>query len=258
MSMNWKRFLIPLAGLSVTGAAVADDVTVTITNLSPDLGTFLTPVWVGFHDGSFDLYDSGVAASADLERLAEDGDTSFLSSAFQSSGAGTTDATIISTGSIPPFAPGDNGSMMFTLDGLNAQNRYFSYASMIIPSNDAFIANGNPMSIEVFDDMGNFVGADFIVVGSQVLDAGTEVNDEIPENTAFFGQTVPDTGVVEGGVVHAHPGFLPPGSGGILDDPAFVNADFLADGYQVARITIVPEPAAGLLLILGALSLRRR
>jgi len=46
-------------------------VTVTIENLAPMGGTFLTPVWVGFHDGGFDLYDNGAAVSAELERLAE-------------------------------------------------------------------------------------------------------------------------------------------------------------------------------------------
>jgi hypothetical protein len=78
-----------------------------------------------------------------------------------------------------------------------------------------------------------------------VLDAGTEVNDEIPMNTAFFGQMMPNTGTNENGVVMTHPGFLPPGSGGILDDPMFANANFKAADYQVAEITVqaVPEPA---------------
>ncbi|MCP4248268.1 MAG: hypothetical protein GY778_14575, partial [bacterium] len=70
-------------------------------------------------------------------------------------------------------------------------------------------------------------------------DAGTEVNDEIPAHTAFFGQTEPDTGIDEFGVVHDHPGFLPPGSGGILDDPGFANADFTQSGYEIARIIII-------------------
>jgi hypothetical protein len=47
----------------------------------------------------------------------------------------------------------------------------------------------------IFDEAGNFIGADFIVLGSNVLDAGSEVNDEIPANTAFFGQMAPNTGV---------------------------------------------------------------
>jgi hypothetical protein len=118
----------------------------------------------------------------------------------------------------------------------------------------------------VFDMMGGFVGGSFIVSGGMVLDAGTEVNDEIPMNTAFFGQMMPNTGMVENGVVMIHPGFLPPGSGGILDDPMFANANFKAPGYKVAEITVevVPEPAtfglacAALAVALAARRMRRK
>ena len=111
--------------------------------------------------------------------------------------------------------------------------------------------------------MGGFIGGSFTVSGGMVLDAGTEVNDEIPMNTAFFGQMMPNTGTNENGVVMIHPGFLPPGSGGILDDPMFANADFKAAGYQVAEITVevVPEPATLAIVGLGlgaAVLVRRR
>lgn len=53
------------------------------------------------------------------------------------------------------------------------------------------------------------------------------------------------------------PGFLAPGSGGILDSPMFSGADFLGANYAVARITVtaVPEASAlavgGLMMLLG-------
>lgn len=62
------------------------NVMVTIENLAPDNGTYLTPLWVGFHDGSFDSYDPDAAASAGLERIAEDGNPADLSQAFIDSG----------------------------------------------------------------------------------------------------------------------------------------------------------------------------
>jgi hypothetical protein len=38
---------------------LAENVTVTVTieDLAPTNGTNQTPQWVGFHDGTFDLYD---------------------------------------------------------------------------------------------------------------------------------------------------------------------------------------------------------
>lgn len=127
---------------------------------------------------------------------------------------------------------------------------------MVIPSNDAFIGNDGAFAHKIVDGDGTFLGADFVVSGSQVWDAGTEVNDEIPANTAFLGQMAPDTGVDEDGVVHQHPGFQgSEGFGGtlgnILGDDMFANADFTVDDYNVARITVTPIPAPGALAIFG-------
>lgn len=259
---------IALAGgavlaLAAAGTASADTVElmITIENLAPTNGTWLTPVWGGFHDGGFDLYDDGSAASLGLERIAEDGNASVLSGEFLGSGFGTVDG-MIGGG---PIAPGVVASQVFTLDSAAATSQYFSFASMILPSNDAFIGNEAADAHRIFDANGNFLGADFFVTGADVRDAGTEVNDELPENTAFFGQAAPDTGVVEGGVVGFHPGFLGsagnPGVPSILADPNFAGADFSIDGYPVARVTISVVPAPGaiaLLSVAGFLGSRRR
>lgn len=233
--------------------APAAQIKVTITNRAPANGTFLTPVWVGFHDGSFDLYDPGAAVSPAFERLAEDGDNAPLMAAFTASGKGNAQATVGGG----PIAPGTSVSFLFDLDGSSAKSRYFSYASMVIPSNDAFVANGNPMAFPIFSAGGIFQPADFTVLGSMVNDAGSEVNDERPMNTAFFGQVIANTGVVQNGVVAIHPGFLPKGSGGILDSAMFAGADFKAPGYQIARIQVeqVPEPTTILLSLTGLLAL---
>jgi hypothetical protein len=227
--------------------AFSATVRVKITNLAPENGTFLTPFWVGFHDGTFDLYNLGEPSSEELERIAEDGDTGPLTTTFGMSPAGSAQGTIGSG----PIAPGQMISMLFTLDSMSPASRYFSYASMIIPSNDFFIANANPMAFEVFDAMGKATPVDFTVMGGMVRDAGTEVNDELPMNTAFFGQMTPDTGVDENGVVNIPAGFLP--GGPILSTAMFANADFTAMGYQVARIEVeaVPEPASTALIALG-------
>jgi uncharacterized protein (TIGR03382 family) len=96
-----------------------------------------------------------------------------------------------------------------------------------------------------------------------VWDAGTEVNDEIPENTAFLGQMMPDTGVDENGVIGLHAGFqgsqaLGGALGNILSSPQFAGGDFTIPGYPIARITIVPTPGALALLGFAGLVGRRR
>ncbi len=238
--------------LGAACVAQAAQVIVSIENLAPDKGNFLTPVWVGFHNGAFDLYDAGAPASASLERLAEDGNNVPIMTTFAASGAGQVQGTL--PGPTGPIAPGQTATFTFDLNGSLSTNRYFSYATMIIPSNDAFIANGDPLAHRIFSDTGQFLGASFVVLGSNVLDAGTEVNDELPANTAFVGQSTPNTGVDENGVVHKHLGFNSTGSGGILDSADFANANFLAPGYQVARITVtqaVPEPQSWVLLAAG-------
>lgn len=255
-----RKILATIAVATITSTAFAQtDVTVTIENLAPTNGTNLTPFWVGVHDGGFDLFNPGEAASGGLEALAEDGNSGPLQDMFMMSGAGAAQTVIASDSGIPPFAPGESGAWTVSLDGNNAASRYLSFAAMVLPSNDAFVGNGNPEMLEIFDSNGEFVGGEYIIMGNMVWDAGTEVNDELPMNTAFFGQMMPDTGVDENGVVALHPGFNAPGTGGILDDPMFANADFTQDGYQIARITIVPEPTSlAALTLLGALGLVRR
>lgn len=264
-------------GAVATMATTASAATlrVTVENLAPINGGFLTPAWVGFHDGTFDLYnrDESLDGFAGLESLVEDGDTTQLSDAFAAAQTSGVQATLLSDGP-PPLEPGELTSFLLDVDP--ATNQYFSYASMVIPSNDAFIANGNPFAHEIFDDAGNFLGADFIVAGSEVLDGGTEVNDELPFSTAFLGQQAPNTGTDENGVVTEHPGLI--AGGNILtttDSSAlnglplnFTGSDFTSPDYQVARFRVelvedvvedVPEPGTILgLMAIGGLVVANR
>jgi hypothetical protein len=241
--------------LTLASNAIAATLKVTVENIAPQDGVVITPLWVGFHNGTFDIFDLEESASTATERLAEDGDTVPIASDFLASGAGIVEGTLrgvgISPTSPPVIPPGTTATGTFTLDESLPSSRYFSYGSMIVPSNDAFIANENPLAFRIFDDAGNFLGADFIVTGERIWDSGTEVNDEIAENTALLGQTVPNTGTPENRVVTQHPGFIQ--NGNILT--AFTNADFTAPGYQVARIRVerVPEPTTttGLIVLAG-------
>jgi len=245
---DFTQGIVPV--MRVTISANTTPVRLSIRNAAADGGTFLTPVWVGFHDGSFNTYDTGSPASVALERIAEDGSVADLVSDFAAQATGGQDAVILNpdgfTGA-PVYEPGSVSSEVFNLDS-STQN-YFSYASMVIPSNDAFIANGNPLAHSLFDEDGTFTPVSFTVFGSEVNDAGTEDNTE--EDAAFLNQTAPDTGVTSGGVVTLHPGFNgsqgnPDGSpvnilggtgasGDVIDATA---GDFTRGGAKIAELRI--------------------
>lgn len=231
--MSRYRLLVSLvACLLFALPAVAFEVEVVIENVAPDNGVFLTPAWVGFHTGSFDSYDPGVAAALfpGLEQLAEDGNNAPFSDFFAAEVPMGVQATIPGPGG--PIFSGDRAILRFELDP--TYHRYFSYASMVIPSNDAFVANGNPLAHRVFDPNGNFTPVEIYVLGNEVNDAGTEVNDEVPANVAALAQAAPDTGVDENGVVGAHPGFL--AGGNIL--AARPNGNFTRPGFRIAKVTV--------------------
>lgn len=272
---TWKMGLATICGLTMVSAAHAAPVTVTVESLEPSGGLYFTPMWVGFHDGTFDTFTAGnmLTPGGGMEQLAEDGATGPLSTEFSNSPAGMgggIDDTITAPAGFPGapvFDPGDSASMNYNLDPTD--NRYFSFASMIIPSNDAFIGNDNPMMFSLFDGGGNFTGPLVITItGQMVWDAGTEANTEL--EAAFINQTGPGNGTVTADPVALHPGFIdsvgnPGGTPIILGgmtpagttiDP--IAGDFTQSGHQIARITITPEPTAGLMMLPALLALRRR
>jgi len=202
---------VPIASVGVEdlggNADGTRNVRVSITNAGPEGSTFLTPPWVAIQDGNFDIYDRGGEAAEFLERLAEDGTTDNIGAAFADSGAAGADGVITGPDGLAagPLDPGETGSIVLTVDPTKAQ--FLNFASMVIPSNDAFISSpGDPTALRIFDEHGNFTGGEFEVTGADVLDAGTEVNTE--QDAAFLNQEGPNTGVDEGGVVTVHPGFI--------------------------------------------------
>ena len=249
-----KTISLLISSIFVFGAYAEPDtrVILTIENLAPSNGTFQTPHWVGFHDGeAFDSYNGGTPAdtlpilgSDAIERLSEDGNTTPISEDFDTLVPGGVQATI--PGPNGALGPGEIAKKTFLLDSASGVHRFLTYASMVIPSNDFWYSNGNPKAHEIFDENGNVVAEDFIVSNLDMLDAGTEVNDEIPENTAFFGQAAQNTGVNQNGVIVDFPdfdGFMPAGSGGILDDPMFAMANFRLDGYPLVKFSFATAPA---------------
>ncbi len=250
---------------------------ITIENLAPENGIGIAQTWYGFHDGNFDLYNTGETASLPLETLAEDGITGIepvipglieeaiffgaipanfptpeetVAGQFATSPAGLNGGTqgmVFTDNRVPPFFlvqnPGETISTTVTIDRENiANNRYLNYAAMLFPTNDGFIANDDPQAIEIFDKNGNFIGVDLTISGDDVLDSGTEVNDEDPTNVIYELDVIGNS-IDENGTIQAYPGFLAPGEDGVLDfeidgEAIFANADFTQPDYPIARIRV--------------------
>jgi hypothetical protein len=129
---------------------------------------------------------------------------------------------------------------------------------MVVPSNDHFIGNDDPMEYELFDAMGNLNITSISQFGSEIWDAGSETTD--PANAAFLMGGVNANRVDENGVVRfdfmgldAYNGLTT--AAGYVFDRQFGATD---EVYRIS-FSIVPEPAT--LGILGAsmlLLVRRR
>ncbi|MYM94706.1 spondin domain-containing protein [Duganella vulcania] len=253
-----KAVLAACVGLSAC-AAQAADVTFTFTNTAPAGGVGVAPLWLGLHNGSFDSFDVGSAASVAIERAAEDGNASVLTSNFASQVAGGLQTTLPNG----PRFPG--ASSTFTLHNvdLNGANRYLSYAAMVVLSNDFFIGNDNAKAIDLSSLAGG--GSLSLALGGagHVYDAGTEQNNFAYSlaNGAYGiggGQSAANQGIDEHGVVHVATGnpYL-----SFVDDGHYVPANFdwtalnFNNQQSIGRldisVTAVPEPETYAMLFAG-------
>lgn len=268
-----KRLLLStIVLMGFTATTYALPVTVTITNNSSGFGVGLAPVWVGFHNGSFDSYNLGEAASSELETLAEVGSPAPLSNTFAANG--TLAATGLvqtgtrvqgNTGMLPQGAVQE---LMFDVAN-DGSNSFFSYAAMILPSSDYFIANANPFGIDLsslFSSGGVF---EFnIGLPGSIRDAGTEINDfafsagnplvGIPGGDAANGA---DQNGVIATVIDPFANFLGTPDGFDLAPLNFNNSDLYPNGIATIRISVASVPIPGTLALAGiglfALFIRR-
>lgn len=237
-----------LLSVGMATAASAASLTISVTNNQAADGVYLTPLASILHNGSVDSFDRNTAASASLEALAEQGDASGVLGDAAALGADT--GVILAPGGFggaPVLDPGETASIQLDVADPTS-NRYFSFLSMVIPSNDIFIGNDDSMAYEVFNMLGEFTGiGPIFVYASDAWDAGTEVNNGFgaPFNTA--GGTATETnGVVVGAADNLF--FL---SG--QETAAGTTVDLSGSATLLATIEIseVPVPAGFPLLLAG-------
>ncbi len=233
--------------------ALADmaQVRVTVENLAPASSVTFAPLHVGFHGGTYDAFNSGAAASPAIISVAEGGSGSAWFPAFAAADPTATLGTVLPDPP-GPLLPGMTASAVFNVD--TAINRYFTFASMVVPSNDVFIGNDSPTAYMLFDDMGNLNLSSITQRGRDIWDAGSEVTEAA--NAAFLVVGSNDPRIEQNGVVSfdfsgvtAFDG-LTTAAGYVLDSQ-------LTAGLEVYRISfsLVPEPSTIVLGTFGCLAL---
>ena len=237
-----------------------------VENVQGEGGFSLTPVYVAFHDGTFDAFASGEVASPGVELLAEIGDVSRLLPERTAVDPGSTAAVVARDADDPPtIDPGETGVAVIDVASHGVERRSMMFLSMIVLSNDQFVGNGDPLAFEIFDAAGGFNGTrTFDVTAAFSYDAGTEVNDPA-DGPAFVLGVDATGGTEEGGVVTQGQFGLDPFLGretpaGVIGTPLDIVSDL--DRTLIAQITVapIPVPAAAPLLVtaMGGLAFMRR
>lgn len=149
------------ATLSAAPAANAVDFDVQITNLTNSI--YFTPFLVAAHPAGNNLFTSGQPASANLQAMAEGGDTMGLMADVTGLGA-----TIVDNPAAGLLGPAASTSFNMNTDGTS--NDRLSVVAMLLPTNDAF-AGLNAIEIPATPGTYSF--------DVPAYDAGTEANDEL-------------------------------------------------------------------------------
>jgi hypothetical protein len=150
-----------------------------------------------------------------------------------------------------PITPGaSDSSGPLVVD--TAVNPYFSFAAMVVPSNDYFLGNDNPLGFKLFDAGGNLLINEIVITAGHVWNAGSEAFS-IP-NAAFIAGSDPTQRTDENGVIGldftAFALF-----NGLTTVPGYAFDSQLAADTPIYRIRVsagaVPEPASWAMMIIG-------
>ncbi len=242
-----------VAAILIASTAPASEIQITVTNNQPGGGFALAPVWFGIQNGTFNAFTPGSTASSQIATLAQFGNTSPLSTLFQSENVGV-DTTLTSGGSLPQFLPGQSASTTLTVSSPNV-DQYLSFAGMVVPSNDFFMGNATPL--QIFNSNGSFIGPMTIsIYGSDIWDSDTEAQSTTTALTFIVGQT-PGTGtqITNGAITTVLPNsanFLN-SIDGLTTVAGYTISNIPTSGQLIATIQIgsVPEPASIALLGMG-------
>ncbi len=130
---------------------------VTVTNITKSI--VFTPIMVAAHHDNIQLFELGQPASDAIAAAAEGGDTSGVAAMYSNPSD-----QVMSTAGL--LAAGDSATVTFS--GISPRSK-FSIVSMLLPTNDAFIAAQSVSAPR---------GHKSVTLYLRAYDAGSETNDE--------------------------------------------------------------------------------
>jgi hypothetical protein len=150
------------------------------------------------------------------------------------------------------LTPGATGTAVFTVDA--AVNRFFTFGSMVVPSNDHFIGNDSPTAYQLLDASGNLLINTIVQTAGDIWDAGSEATD--PANAAFLAVGNNNLRTPQNGVVNFNFSELN-AYNGLTTAAGYTFQNVASAGTEVYRISfeVVPEPALPGILASGLLAL---
>lgn len=250
-----RYFLRTSLAILIVGCVAADkgraemvQLKVMVENLAPENSIAFAPLRVGFHTGVFDAFNNGEAATSPIISIAEGGSGADWFPAFAAAEPNATLGTVVPDPA-GPLVPGLTGSATFSVD--TSINRFFTFGSMVVPSNDHFIGNDSPTQYMLFDAAGNLSLSEIRQQASDIWDAGSEASD--PANAAFLAIGDNDLRTPQGGVVNFDFSQLDVFNG-LTTGAGYAFDGQLSADLDVYRISfeVVPEPSTCALLGMGA------
>ncbi|MDX2146986.1 MAG: spondin domain-containing protein [Planctomycetota bacterium] len=253
MSLTGVGIALLLAGTSHAEAGSVR-LRVVAQNLSPANSLTFAPLRVGFGNGTYDSFNNGQAATAPIISIAEGGSGADWFPAFAAAEPNATLGTVVSAPP-GPLLPGASASAEFDVDP--SVNPFFTFGSMVVPSNDYFIGNDSPTQYRLFNAAGDLQLTTIEQRARDIWDAGSELDGAF--GAAFLMGSNNDDRIPQNGVV----GFDFEGLdvfNGLTTAAGFTFQRQVQANDLVYRISfeVVPAPGAATLMGLGMLGVVRR